>query len=291
MSRRFFLIYLRILPVLRRLGYFRWKVVRKLARSIYLRIRRGRVVKITFQGRRWWVPVQDKYFTPSLLLQGEYEPGETVLVQNTVRPGMVVLDIGAHVGYYTCLAAALTGPAGRVFAFEPMPFNRRLLQRNITGRGYSWATVVPMAVSDEPGSRDLHLNPINSGDNRLTPLEQPGRKVPIRTIRIDDWLPPGLAVDFVKMDVQGWEWHALKGMQRLLEKNPRVILLVEVWPAGLESAGGNVEELVRLCGYYGLALHLFDGLQPGSLRRANVTDLLAASGSSRDAVNAVFRPL
>lgn len=288
--RPIFLGYIALLPPLQQTGIFRWRFLRKLARSIYLRLRYGRAARITVRGERWWVPVHDKYFTPALLIQGSYEPVETPLVQRLVQPGMAVLDIGAHAGYYTCLAAQLVGPTGRVYALEPLPFNRRLLRRNVAQRGYHWVTVVPTAASDEAGEHVLYLNPMNSGDNRLAPPDQVGSQVTIRTARADDLVPTGTRIDFVKMDVQGWELRALRGMRRILAANPQVIILMEIWPRGLERAGASAEAVVRLCEDYGLALHLFDVKQPGAVVRVELADLLATIGRDRDAVNAVFAP-
>jgi predicted methyltransferase len=60
-----------------------------------------------------------------------YEPAITRLFQETLQPGMVVIDIGAHVGYYTLLAAKLVGPTGKIYAFEPEPGNNEALNKNI----------------------------------------------------------------------------------------------------------------------------------------------------------------
>ena len=259
----------------------------KLARSIYLRVRCGRAARLSLGGASWWVPVQDKYFTPALLLLGSYEPTETRFVRQTVTPGMVALDIGAHVGYYTCLLASLASPGGRVFAFEPMPLNRRLLRRNVAQQAAHSVTIVPFAASHETGSHTLYLSANNSGDNRLTPHAQPGHQVTIQMVRLDDYLSAPTRVDFVKMDVQGWEWHVLKGMTSLLDANPRIVILLEIWPAGLAQAGSSVDALAELCEHHGLALHRFDAAHPDRLVRVGAAEIMAASGPFRDSVNAV----
>ncbi|SRR6266545_2940317 len=80
-------------------------------------------------------PARDRFIAPSLLHAGCFKPFETELVMNEVRPGDVVVDVGAHIGYFTLLLAALVGPKSRVFAFEPDPDNFALLCRNVELNG------------------------------------------------------------------------------------------------------------------------------------------------------------
>src|SRR5207244_3754027 len=84
----------------------------------------------------------DPIDTLGLSVRDVWEPLETKVVQNEVRRGSVVLDIGAHIGYYTLLMARLVGPQGRVFAFEPNPANYDLLRRNIQINSYRNVTAV-----------------------------------------------------------------------------------------------------------------------------------------------------
>src|SRR5262245_2134996 len=83
------------------------------------------------------------------LLAGRgYEPEETAFIEAALAPGMTFLDLGANVGYFTCLAARKVGPAGRVWAFEPDPRNFRLLVRSVKANGLSNVTAVRAAASD-----------------------------------------------------------------------------------------------------------------------------------------------
>ena len=71
-----------------------------------------------------------------LALNGEYEPVETKLILELVKPGAAILDIGANIGYYSLLFAKLIGPSVQVYAFEPDPYSYDLLQQNILENGY-----------------------------------------------------------------------------------------------------------------------------------------------------------
>ncbi|MBI1884963.1 MAG: FkbM family methyltransferase [Chloroflexi bacterium] len=173
-------------------------------------------------------------------LKGVYEPGTTALFQQIVKPGMTVVDAGAHVGYFTLLAASLVGRAGRVFAFEPEPGNFALLARNVEANGYRNVVCCQQALSDRPGRGELFLGRYSithslaghsAGDG--------GRSVPVETTTLDDFLSRRgwPSVEVVKMDVEGWEPFALAGATRLLERCPGLKLVVEFTPSLILKAG------------------------------------------------------
>src|SRR2546422_5286600 len=93
----------------------------------------------------------------NLSVDGIYEPLVTELIQNEVKTGDVVLDIGAHIGYYTLMFAELVGPHGKVFAFEPVPSNFALLQKNVQFNGYHSVALIQKAVSDKEGKAVIYL--------------------------------------------------------------------------------------------------------------------------------------
>jgi FkbM family methyltransferase len=209
------------------------------------------------KGHRVWLhrPEVDRFISPDLATRGIYEPAETALFEREVRPGMTVLDVGANIGYFTLLSARLVGPEGRVFAFEPDPDNFRLLNRNITDNGYRNVTAVNAAVTDRDGTLRLHRSAVNSGDHRAYDSADGRPAVEVRAVRLDS-LDLGGGADFVKMDIQGSEWAALRGMERLLsaERSPRLRLLMEFWPIGLTRFGVEPAAVLRLLSDAGLRI-------------------------------------
>lgn len=185
----------------------------------------------------------DSIVSPMLLRDGYFEPFETQLIQAEVRPGDVVLDIGANIGYYTLILARLVGEAGRVYAFEPDPANFELLQKNLRINGYKNVVLVKKAVSDVSGPLSLFLCPDNKGDHRIYDSHDDRPAIDIEAITLDEYFGPEFGrIDFVKMDIQGAEGRALRGMRQLLSAQRSVKLITEFWPGGLRRSGIGPEE-------------------------------------------------
>lgn len=188
---------------------------------------------------------RDEWITPTLVATRGWEPGQTALLGERLRPGMTVLDGGAHAGYFTCQAARLVGPRGLVLAFEPAPRNFELLTANVWRNGFTNVVCFQWALGGEPGFARLRLSDTNTGDNRLAETDEDG--VLTRVARLDDVLAIRSPVDVVKLDVQGSEEAAVRGMMALLAGSPDVLVLVELSPADARAAGSEPHELL---GYY-----------------------------------------
>lgn len=188
---------------------------------------------------------RDEWITPTLVATRGWEPGQTALLGERLRPGMTVLDGGAHAGYFTCQAARLVGPRGLVLAFEPAPRNFELLTANVWRNGFTNVVCFQWALGGEPGFARLRLSDTNTGDNRLAETDEDG--VLTRVARLDDVLAIRSPVDVVKLDVQGSEEAAVRGMMALLAGSPDVLVLVELSPADARAAGSEPRELL---GYY-----------------------------------------
>jgi len=196
----------------------------------------------------------DKLDSLRLSKNGTYEPMETACVKLLLKPGQTFVDIGAHIGYYTLLAAEIVGPKGRVFAFEPDPENFALLEANIKAAGVEeYVVAVNAAIGlNHGGKSELYLSRTNSGDHRL--FATPGRThVEVPVLALDRYLSYG-DVDFIKCDTQGYEWAVLAGARNLLQKCPaKIYMLVEFYPSGLclsGSSGANLLALLEELGFH-----------------------------------------
>ena len=199
-----------------------------------------------------WVDRWDRSVGKNLRLQAEYESRTTRWLMTVTTPGMVVVDIGANIGYFTVLFGRYVGPAGRVLAFEPAPFNRELLARNVRDNGMAeWITIDAAAVTDREGTERFYIHNSHSGVHSLSaanlaPAEGVQQiKVPATTLDAAV-ARAGLAqVDIVKIDAQGAETQILRGAAQTLS-GPRLrTVLLELWPFGLENCGGSAGEVAE----------------------------------------------
>lgn len=203
---------------------------------------------VMVQGHRMWLDDKDAL---ELAVHGIYEPVETELLKRTLKPGQTFVDVGANIGYYTLLAARLVGPKGKVYAFEPDQSNFSLLVRNVRQNGYSNVVVVPRAVSSKSRVQRLFLSESNPGDHQLFDSKEGRKSVEVQTVALDDWFKKGNEkIDLIKMDIQGTEAGVLEGFRRLMRRNPRLKLVTEFWPYGLDRAGfspsGYLQSLKKL---------------------------------------------
>lgn len=128
-----------------------------------------------------------------------------------IKPGSVVFDIGANIGFFSLLASRLVGTHGAVYAFEPHPRNAAILRRHVTLNHASNVTVIEAAVSDRSGQVRL------MGDGSTARVDSQG--VSVAALALDDLHDDGniRTPVVIKMDVEGAELAALKGMRELLQ--------------------------------------------------------------------------
>lgn len=179
-------------------------------------------------------------YPPVDMAMDRFEQATTKLIESTVRPGMVVLDIGAHAGYYTLLAARGTGSEGRVYAFEPEPENFKLLTKNVEANGYLNITPVNLAVCNEVGSRTLFVTSLDNGRHSMYHHNLPeSGQVDVDSITVDKFLEGEgwPAVGLIKVDVEGAESEVLEGMEELFSRSEDLKFIIEFNPYLLKNAG------------------------------------------------------
>lgn len=193
---------------------------------------------------------------------GKYEPQETCVVRSILRPGDVFVDVGANCGYYTLTAAGLVGPSGRVVAFEAHPGIYETLMRSIGLNHLPYVTALNVAVADGPGTLSM------SGDAEATALgmarvvvgDGPEARIQIRAAALDDLLDDAGVdrVDLLKMDIEGAEALAIRGMSAGLRRGRYRRILLELHPRQIGELGEKVEAIYRTlaeAGYVAYSLH------------------------------------
>ncbi len=174
---------------------------------------------------------------------GVYDRRELRLVRELLRGGGDFVDVGAHVGMYTVTAARALAESGRVLALEPNPAARRQLEENLRLNGCTNVVVVPRAAAAARGHGVLHVpeTPDPSFSSLQAGRFAEGEPVEVETTTVDEEVESAsLAPVLVKIDVEGAELDVLAGMERTLERRPR--LLVEVGPETAAEAGRILAE-------------------------------------------------
>jgi FkbM family methyltransferase len=199
---------------------------------------RGDVVLVQLNDHtRLWVDLSD-HVIGFPIIQGHWEAEETRFVKRTVREGMNVLDVGAHIGYYTMTMADLVGPSGKVIAFEPYEPVAKLLKRSVAenkfesrvrleqvalGERKKQAQLISAPTSDNTGGSYIS----NNGSNVAPGLQA----TTVDVVALDDLALPR-PIGFIKIDVEGSEPLVFRGGDRLLRED-RPLIFSEIHPRQL----------------------------------------------------------
>jgi len=161
----------------------------------------------------------DSHDALELSLNGIYEPMETALIQQLIGPGDNVVDIGAHIGYYTLIMSKLVGPTGTVFAFEPDKTNFELLRKNVEVNGCTNVMLENMVITDtvEP------VRLFNIGESSNPTIVGSGEQFTLVDGTSLDTYFRGIKINFIKMDVEGAEYLVLKGATRILQTDVKIV--------------------------------------------------------------------
>jgi FkbM family methyltransferase len=186
-------------------------------------------------GRFMYVRAEDGGVAHQLIMYREYEPYESSLVREYLKPGMIVYNIGANLGYYTLLASECVGDSGKVYAFEPAPDNFELLERMVSENMLGNVELFPIAVGAAKSIATLSLSKTNSGDHQLQTVVSRDHVV-VDVTSIDSFISEGHAPpNAIIMDVQGAEFDVLRGASTLLAVQQPLFLFTEFWPQGLDG--------------------------------------------------------
>jgi FkbM family methyltransferase len=187
--------------------------------------------------------------TQRTMYLGLFEPGETRLLGRLLDRGDTFIDVGAHIGWFTTAAARCVGEAGQIVACEPYPSNAAMLKGNLALNDCKNVRVVEAALGSRPGTITLARAGGDSGGVTALDWARDGRvEVPMTTL--DEIASHLSAVALMKVDVEGWEAHVLRGAAKTLSQTENV--LIEINPAALRKAGsspGEVFDLLRRAGF------------------------------------------
>jgi len=217
---------------------------------------------------------------------GVYEKNESRFLREKIKEEMIVIDIGANVGYYTVIFAKLVGLYGRVISFEPEPENFYFLKKTIELNKFNNIELYDFAISNKIGKGKLFLCENNKGDHRIYNPDNTRKSIDISITTLDSFLEEKKInnVDLIKMDIQGAEGLALNGMKNTLTQNKKISLMIEFWPQGLLKSGTEPISLLNELKRFGFKI--FDiGEDPKKLSLVSDFEFLIKKHSGRKYAN------
>jgi FkbM family methyltransferase len=164
---------------------------------------------------------------------------EIELLKKHIKPGDTVLDIGANIGFYATILSDIAGEKGKIHCFEPDATNFNHLKK--TTCNYKNIVINNKAVGPRTEKIRIYTSKELNVDHRTYKPEEYDQEIEIDAVSIDDYLK-GEKVQFIKMDIQGFEMEAMKGMKETLKNNPDVKMISEFWPYGLKKAGSSLRD-------------------------------------------------
>ena len=192
------------------------------------------------KGHRFYVDTQDtdqsmKEIMNNFSLSGEYEPHTTQLLEEHVKPGNNCLDVGASIGYMSMIMARQTGPTGKVYAIEPTLNQVDYLKKNVHINGYDdIITVVSNAAWDK--EETININGNSTGRDNV-------KGIPLDSIISEE-------IDFIKIDVDGSEPKALKGLEETIKRSTNLKMVIEYYPKYITRLGLNPQDVLDFLDKY-----------------------------------------
>jgi len=183
------------------------------------------------------------HIASSIYYLGAYEAGTVSILKRFLHRGDLFLDVGAHIGFISCVVARFVGDSGFVYAVEPNPETFRILRENIRINDLKNIGALEVALGAEVGRARIYKNANKAVASLIRPKdfnEDSGEKVTVTTI--DTLIENGITriPTLVKIDVEGFELEVLKGARRLLSSPEAPMLCVE-----FEQNRGNRSEIYK----------------------------------------------
>jgi FkbM family methyltransferase len=189
-----------------------------------------------------------------LVIHKIHEPLTPSLINKILKNGMVCLDIGSNIGYYVLLESELVGKEGKVIGIEPSPINFEYLKKNVDAVINKNIEIYNFAAADENKTLDFVIGSKSNWSKVLSENEKVGddeKLVSVQARKIDTFVKEREydKIDFVRMDVEGYEYYLLKGLEEVIKTfKPKLLIEVHKMFLGMDRTKQMLEKL-KLNGY------------------------------------------
>jgi len=218
-------------------------------------------------GSKIYLPLDEIQF----LITG-YDVEKREMLKKIVKEGDVIVDLGAHIGYFTTLFAKLVGKTGKVYAFEPEESNFKLLEKNKKINGYDNIILEKKAVSSETGKTKIYS--WQGSRYYRTYGEKSNIVCEVEKVKLDDYFKHyNGKINIIKINVVGSEGAAIQGMTELLKNNPNIKLFIEYSPKRIKEMGGDPIDCLNILDRLGFKIWLIkEKLEPVNKIKTLVED-------------------
>ena len=218
----------------------------------------------------------------------EYEESEAKIMEEKIKVGSIVVDVGANIGLHTLNMARIVGNTGQVFAFEPDPSNFEILEENVKINNYQNIILEEKAVGDKHGRVTLYQSD-HPGNHRLFPqTKQAKGEVEVELTSLDKYfIDSNLAekISFIKIDVEGLEFSVLNGMKNILKNNKKIKILFEFVPKIIMEVGFAPIGVLNLLTSIGFKLYCIDERAKKLLRVSNNDEILKLCSTTNNTIS------
>ena len=207
------------------------------------------------------------------------EKDKVDIIKKILKKDMAVVDVGANIGFYSLLFANIVGANGKVFSFEPDEKNYNLLKNNTLSCPNIF--IEKMAISDKSEEINLYISDKLNVDHQTYDNGEGRKRCNVKATSLDNYFSLPGQIDLVKIDVQGYEMAVLKGMEKIIKRQKKIIIISELWPFGLQKAGSNFDEYLKLLDHWNFKVRFFkkiENLRSKENDKNYYTDFIATKG-------------
>lgn len=185
--------------------------------------------------------------------ESNYEKENYTFLQQKIKPGMQIIDIGAHIGLFSTIASKLTGKSGKVICFEPTPGTYAVLSSILRLNKCDNVTAIQAAVSSNEGEAVFYIgNTEGCNSNSLVKNKEEDEitSYPVKLVTIDNVIKDySLVPSLIKIDAEGAELDVLKGGERTFN-TLKPLLILGLHPSFIKQKGDSLEEIWNLLATY-----------------------------------------
>jgi FkbM family methyltransferase len=232
--------------------------VRKILSVMFLMLKRffreylplkfmGQEVIKEIQGSKMILNLNDLGISRELACYGVHEKNSTEEVKKIIKKGMKILEIGANIGYYALLETKLAGNTGHLYALEPSPINYTMLSRNLALNKVKNATIYPYAGGSVRTQAKFLLSGKGNLSSFISRTDLNGEEIDVQVFPIKDLITD--KVDFIRMDVEGYEDEILKGIDFKHKPNKPKYFFIEVHSELVKGGAEGIVHFMSKRGY------------------------------------------